>query len=120
MNYSLSSVFSVNGSFIDAKEIRDPIYNHSVFNEEGVILKNRLLKYYLLQRTDKMKYCLGIENLDSKRHKIKLVLKNLIVDFGLYIDLKEPVFVLNGKERKVFNIRHHENGAEKFEFKFLD
>jgi hypothetical protein len=120
MRYSLSSAFSLNGSFIDAKEVIDPIYNHSVFDVKGVIHESGLIKHYLQQRSDKMKYYIGIENLDSKRHKIKLVLKNLIVDFGLYDGQKEPTFELNGKERKVFNVKNYGSGKETFDFIFVD
>ena len=120
MNYSLSSVFSVNGSFIDAEGIRDPVYNHCVFDAKGVIHKNKLLKHYLLQRTDKMKYYLGIENLDSKRHKIQLVLNNLRVDFGVYEGKDKATFELNGKERKVFNVLNYGSGEETFDLSFVD
>ena len=121
MYYTLASAFLLNCSFNDVKNVRDPIYNHSVFNGKCEdVDESGKLKQYILERDDKLSYYIGIENLYSSKLKLKLVLENLIVSFGPYNGQKETVFELNSRERKVFNVRVYGSGDISFKFVFAD
>ena len=47
-------------------------------------------------------------------------LKNMRGNFGQYDGQKEKFFELNGKERKVFNVRNYGSGEETFDLSFVD
>ena len=104
MYHSLTSLFNFNCTITDAKEDKDPIYNHAVFNEEGEAIDDKgKLKQYILEKDDDS-YFIGIDNSSSQKLKLKLLLEGLKVNDGPYKGQTAPVFELNGGERKVFDV----------------
>ena len=102
MNYTKDSCFTFNCNIDEAKEKIDPIYNHSVFNEEGEAIDDEgKLKQYALEKDDES-YYIGIENLTTKKLKLKLILDGLKINDGPFKGETKPVFEINSKERKVF------------------
>ena len=104
MYHSLTSLFNFNCTITDAKEEKDPVYNHAVFNEEGEAIDDKgKLKQYILEKDDDS-YYIGIDNSSSQKLKLKLLLEGLKVNDGPYKGQTAPVFELNGGERKVFDV----------------
>jgi hypothetical protein len=116
MYYSLSSLFNFNISIIDSNELKDPIYNHPVFEEKGEVIddKGQLTQYCLNKDDDS--YFIGIDNSSSQALTLKLVLEGLKVNDGPYKGQTAPVFEINSKERKVFDVITF--GEEDVSFKF--
>jgi hypothetical protein len=104
MYHSLSSLFNFNCTITEAKEQKDPVYNHAVFDEEGEeIDENGKLKQYILEKDDDS-YYIGIDNTSTQKLKLKLFLEGLKVNTGPFKGQTSPVFEINPNERKVFEV----------------
>ena len=104
MYHSLSSLFNFNCTITDAKEESDPNYNHPVFDEEGEAIDDKgKLTQYILEKDDES-YYIGIDNSSTQKLKLKLILEGLKVNDGPYKGQTTPIFELNPKERKVFDV----------------
>lgn len=58
---------------------------------------------YILEKDDDS-YYIGIDNSSASKLKLKLVLEGLKVNDGPFKGQIEPVFEINAKERKVFDV----------------
>ena len=118
MYHSLSSLFNFNCTISDAKEKKDPIYNHPVFNEEAEAIDDKgKLTQYILEKDDDS-YYIGIDNASTQKLKLKLILEGLKVNEGPFKGQTTPVFELNGKERKVFDVLICSDDDITFKFDF--
>ena len=104
MYHSFYSLFNFHATISDSKEPKDPIYNHPVFDEEGEAIDYKgELTQYILEKDDDS-YYIGIDNSSSQKLKLKLILEGLKVNDGPYKGQTTPVFELNSKERKIFDV----------------
>jgi hypothetical protein len=118
MYHSLSSLFNFNCTISDAKEQKDPIYNHAVFDEEGEAIDDKgKLTQYILEKDDDS-YYIGIDNSSSQKLKLKLVLEGLKVNDGPFKGQTTPIFELKPNERKVFDVLIVSDDDITFKFDF--
>ena len=118
MYHSLSSLFNFNCTISDAKEQKDPTYNHPVFDEEGEAIDDKgKLTQYILEKDDDS-YYIGIDNASTQKLKLKLILEGLKVNDGPFKGQTTPVFELNAKERKVFDVLIISDDDISFKFDF--
>ena len=118
MYHSLSSLFNFNCTISDAKDKKDPVYNHPVFNEEGEAIDDKgKLTQYILEKDDDS-YYIGIDNSSTQKLKLKLILEGLKVNDGPFKGQTTPVFELNSKERKVFDVLICSDDDITFKFDF--
>ena len=118
MYHSLSSLFNFNCTISDAKEKKDPEYNHPVFDEEGEAIDDKgKLTQYILEKDDDS-YYIGIDNSSNQKLKLKLVLEGLKVNDGPFKGQTTPVFELNANERKVFDVLIVSDDDITFKFDF--
>jgi len=118
MYHSLSSLFNFNCTLSEAKDQKDPNYNHPVFDGEGEAIddKGKLIQYVLEKDDDS--YYIGIENASSQKLKLKLILEGLKVNDGPYKGQTTPVFEINSKERQVFDVLICSDDDISFKFDF--
>ena len=118
MYHTLSSLFNFNCTISDAKDQKDPIYNHAVFDEEGEAIDDKgKLTQYILEKDDDS-YYIGIDNSSSQKLKLKLILEGLKVNDGPYKGQTLPVFELKPNERKVFDVLIISDDDISFKFDF--
>ena len=118
MYHSLSSLFNFNCTISDAKEKKDPVYSHPVFDEEGEAIDDKgKLTQYILEKDDDS-YYIGIDNSSSQKLKLKLVLEGLKVNDGPFKGQTTPIFELNANQRKVFDVLIVSDDDISFKFDF--
>ena len=118
MYYSLSSLFNFNCTISDAKEKKDPIQNHPVFNEEGEAIDDKgKLTQYILEKDDDS-YYIGFDNSSTQKLKLKLILEELKVNEGPFKGQTTPIFEINPNERKVFYVLIISDDDITFKFDF--
>ena len=118
MYHHLSSLFNFNCTITDAKDQKDPIYNHAVFDEEPEAIDDKgKLTQYILEKDDDS-YYIGIDNSSTQKLKLKLVLEGLKVNDGPYKGQTSPIFEINANERKVFDVLIISDDDISFKFDF--
>ena len=118
MYHSLASLFNFNCTISDAKDQKDPIYNHPVFDEEGEAIDDKgKLKQYILEKDDDS-YYIGINNSSTQKLKLKLILDGLKVNDGPYKGQTTPIFEIKANERKVFDVLIVSDDDISFKFDF--
>ena len=118
MYHSYSSLFNFNCTISDAKEQKDPIYNHAVFDEEGEAIDEKgKLTQYILEKDDDS-YYIGIDNSSTQKLKLKLVLEGLKVNDGPFKGQTTPVFELQPNKRMVFDVLIVSDDDITFKFDF--
>ena len=104
MQYTFSSLFTLNYNFKDAKTENENEENDEdpVFNQEGEFIdEEETLKQYLRQNGDG--FVVGLENLRKNRLRMKIVLEGLECrDFNR--GKSEISFYILGKSKKTFSL----------------
>lgn len=99
MYYNRSSRFEI--SLALSNGVKDPVYNHAVFDEKGEDINDRGLKQYVLEK-DENSYYIGIDNSGQLCYKVKLILEQVKINNGPFEGQTTPIFEIEPKERKVF------------------
>ena len=101
MYYNISSRFEITLAL--SKGVKDPVYNHAVFDKKGEDINDRGLKQYVLQK-DENSYYIGIDNSGQLCYKLKLILEQVKVNSGPFKGQTTPIFEIEPNERKVFEL----------------
>ena len=94
--------------------------NNPVFLEEGEeIDEDGYLLQYLLAGSNNS-YVIGLENTSNYRIKLSLILEGLDILDSAYKGQAKPIFTINAKEKKVFNVKVKSNyyGNVSFQFEY--
>ena len=94
--------------------------NNPVFQTEGEeIDEDGYLMQYLLAGSSNS-YVIGLENTSNYRIKLSLILEGLDILDSAYKGQTKPVFTINAKEKKVFNVKVKSNyyGNVSFQFEY--
>jgi hypothetical protein len=93
---------------------------NEVFKQKGEVIDEdgNLVQYILKQSNSK--YTIGVENKGKSSAKLCIILEGLEILDKAYKGQKSPVFTINPKEKKIFNVQVSENyyGDVSFQFEY--